>query len=717
MKQNTTDELKKNLLEKITYFPQDQQNQINSAIDFAAIAHQGQARFSGEAYLNHCLSTAIILAEMKMDYQSIVAGLLHDTLEDTTIKKDEVMEKFGPEVADLIDGVTKVSHIRLKNITLSAKNEEQYKQIESLRKLFLAMAKDIRVVIIKLADRLHNISTLQYVPKDKQTKIAQETMEIYVPLANRLGLWHIKSNLEDICFKYLYPKEYLELYDSVKKITKQGKKYLTEIIKVIKKKLSLAGITDFQISGRTKNLYSIYLKTVFKQKNLDDIYDIYAVRIVAPNIKECYTILGVIHNLWRPIPGRFKDYIAAPKSNGYQSLHTSVFAKDGQKMEIQIRTTKMHEQSEYGVAAHWLYKEKRLSKQQPDWVKELTHIKDLDLNQLSQELKIDVFQDRIFIYTPKGDVKDLPSGSTPIDFAYSIHSDIGDRLIGAKVNQKIVNLDYELQNGDIVEILTSKTSSSPKRQWLEIVKTNFARNKIRSFLKKANYQENVKEGEKILQENLKNLNLPSLKNIPEAKIRHMLDILNYHKLEEVYLAIFQGDLSFQKIIKILFPESEIFSSKKTPKKNLSTIKHGVTFGQNQLLGYKLATNCCQPKYPEPILGYITRGQGITVHRLNCKNITHKDPQRLIIANWDQTKYYLYDTSIIIKCEDRVGMLHDITEIIMQEKLNLAGIDVMQKGKNCVKLKIAIQINNWEELTKLMNRVKRLPGVLDLQKGK
>lgn len=709
----------KNLLitlqENITYLSSEQIDIINQAADFAFSAHQGQTRLSGEPYVNHCFCTAIILAEMKMDYQSIIAGLLHDTLEDTATTKDEIEKKFGHEIANLVDGVTKVSQIRLKNLTLSAKNEEQYRQLESLRKFFLAMAKDIRVVIVKLADRLHNIMTLQYIPIAKQSKIAQETMEIYVPLANRLGLWQIKSNLEDQCFKYLYPKEYLEIYEGVKQITKKGKSYIAGVIKFLRKKLSQSGLTELKISGRTKNLYSIYRKTIHKHKNLADIYDIYAVRIIAADITQCYTVLGVIHNIWHPIPGRFKDYISVPKPNGYQSLHTSVFAQDGQKLEIQIRTKEMHEQSEYGIAAHWFYKEKPGAKKEFDWVKELSRVKDLDVSELSDELKIDIFQDRIFVYTPKGDVKDLPAGSTPIDFAYSIHSAIGDQLIGAKINQKIVNLDYELKNGDIVEILTSKNTGGPKRQWLEVAKTNFAKNKIRSFLKKANYSQNVIAGRKILHDHLQNLNLPKLSTLSEQKIKNLIDQLNFHKLDDIFLAVFQGELSYQKIIKILFPESEVFTRKRIAKKNKTASRATITFGQNQRLSYKIATACCAPQLSDPILGYITRGQGITVHRLNCKNITHKDPKRLIVARWEQGQKYLYDASLSIKCEDRIGMLHDITEIIMDEKINLSGIDVMQKKKNYVKLKIAIQINSWEDLTGLISRIQHLPGVIKVSK--
>ncbi|MBU0647705.1 bifunctional (p)ppGpp synthetase/guanosine-3',5'-bis(diphosphate) 3'-pyrophosphohydrolase [Patescibacteria group bacterium] len=708
-------ELTNTLVKKIKHISKSEIVQIKQAIDFAKGAHRNQTRMSGEPYYHHSLQTAITLADMKMDAASIIAGILHDTLEDTDVVSDEIQNKFSPEILQLVDGVTKVSQIRLKNLPESTEETNKQKQLESLRKLFLAMAKDLRVVIIKLADRLHNVQTLQYIPTDKQTRIAEETMEIYVPLANRAGLWHIKSQLEDNCFKYLFPQDYLRLYSVVRGQTRQEKKYIERVTKKISAELKESKIKNFKIDGRTKNLYSIYIKTLRQNKSVDQIYDIYAVRIITSTLKDCYTALGVIHSLWKPIPGRFKDFIAVPKPNGYQSLHTSVFALDGQKLEIQIRTEAMHHHAEYGVAAHWLYKEKDKSRNEFNWVKELSRIKDIDLSRLEDEIKIDLFEDRIFVYTPKGEVKDLPIGSTPIDFAYSVHTDIGHHLIGAKVNQKIVTLDYKLANGDIVEILTSKTSPGPKRQWLDISQTNFAKSKIRSFFKKINQTEHKKTGEKILNDDLASLNLPKIKDIPSPKIKTLIKSLPYKNIEDIFVAISNGDVSSKKIIKKIFPESEIFRQKIVKRTKKTSAPASILFGHNQRLSYKLSTQCCQPRYPEPIIGYITRGQGISVHLLKCKNTIHKDPNRLLIAHWKETKDYQYYTSLEIKCQDRVGMLHDISEVIMRANINLIEISVMQKTSKYVKIKITINVKDLDQLTSVIKSISNIPGVESAKK--
>ncbi len=704
-------QLAQELLIKVKYLDKKEINTINHAIDFASKKHSDQHRMSGEPYLNHVLATAITLAEIKLDHQSIIAGILHDSLEDTNTTPAEIKEKFGTQVLELVDGVTKVSHIRLKNDP-DEKSEEDQKHLESLRKLFLAMARDMRVVLIKLADRLHNMKTLQYVPIDKQTRIAKETLEIYVPLANRLGIWPIKSALEDLAFKYLYPHDYVEFLKDVNKKTSKGKKYIDRLIKEITKYLQKNKIKDFEISGRMKNLYSIYMKTIRKHKTVDEIYDIYAIRIITKNLPECYTILGLIHNMCKPIPGRFKDYIAVPKPNGYSSLHTSVFTLDGQKVEIQIRTQKMHENCEYGIAAHWLYKENKSAKEF-NWVKELSHLKDSNLQDLSDELKIDLFQDRIFIYTPKGDVKDLPVGSTPIDFAYAIHSQVGDRLVGAKVNNKIVTLDHGLQNGDIVEILNSKTSSGPKRQWLEIAQTTFAKSKIKAYLKKENFESNLKNGRDAINQELSKLNLPQFADIDKLKIKKLLDFLPYKKTDDLFVAISQGDMSPRRVIKILFPESEIFivpKSKIKPKSKLSA-KATVVFGNNQKLAYTLSKNCCQPIFPKPIIGYITRGKGITVHELNCKSVISKEPERLIVAKWNQTKLSRYYVDLEITSEDRVGMLHDITKVITHEQINLTNISVrFNKSDGCAIIKLTLNIDSLDHLTKIIDHLNRLSGI-------
>ncbi|MFA4931047.1 MAG: bifunctional (p)ppGpp synthetase/guanosine-3',5'-bis(diphosphate) 3'-pyrophosphohydrolase [Patescibacteria group bacterium] len=712
---HNTSNLIKQLLAKLEYLHHNELDLIKAAILFARNAHQGQKRLSSEPYINHPLQTALILADLKMDAVSIMAAILHDTIEDTAVTAPELESKFGPNVASLVEGVTKVSHIRLKKTDGTHKSHEQPRQLESLRKLFLAMAKDLRVVIIKLADRLHNMQTLQYVPISKQGRIAEETMDIYVPLANRVGLWQLKSALEDACFKYLYPHDYIKLHAEVAATTSRSQKYIDRVIKTIDKELKKANLRNYEISGRTKNLYGIYQKTIQKHKTLDQIYDIYAVRIITETLKDIYSTLGIIHGLWKPIPGRFKDYIAVPKSNGYQSLHTSVFALDGQKLEIQIRTINMHHHAEHGIASHWLYKEQKKSVKEFNWVKELTKIKNLKVRDFSDELKIDVFQDRIFVYTPKGDVKDLPSGSTPIDFAYSVHSDLGSRLIGAKVNDKIAPLDQKLNNGDIVEILTAKTAHGPKRQWLEIAATNFAKNKIRSFLKKINYDENKSIGKKLINEQLSRLDLPLFDEIKADKIKAILEYVPYKKIDDILVAISQGDISPRRLINKIFPESEIFPTKSEAKPRRHKSSSTVTFGQGQRLPYKLSTTCCTPKPSDQIIGYITRGRGITVHQLNCKNVNNKEPNRLIIAQWEKTKKYKHYVLLGIECEDRIGMLHDITEIIMAAKINLDGLRLMQKQRNYVKLNITVNIKDFDQLTYLIDKIMHIPGVKEVKR--
>lgn len=702
---------------KISYLNPSEHVGVLKALDFAAKKHDQQFRYSKEPYIIHVISTAITLADMKLDHNSIIAGLLHDTLEDTSATEKEIMDNFGLEVFTLVDGVTKVGHIRLQDHHLDNEQIDKIQELESLRKLFLAMAKDLRVVLIKLADRLHNIKTLEFIPQNKQLRIAKETMEIYVPLANRLGLWEIKSELEDYSFKYIKPDEYIKIYQEVSQKTSKGKLFIEKAIKEIKKHLIKSGLLDFEIYGRTKNLYGIYSKTLNKQKTIDEIYDIYAIRIITKNLNDCYASLGVIHNLWRPIPGRFKDYIAVPKTNGYQSLHTSVFAFNGKKIEIQIRTQEMHDHAEKGIAAHWLYKEKNKSKNNFDWVLELSNIKNIDSSELSNELKIDIFEDRIFVYTPKGDIKDLPKGSTPIDFAYSIHTDVGNKLIGAKINTRIVPLDHVLKNGDIVDIIISKSSLGPKRQWLEIAKTNFAKSKIRSFLKKINSTEKIKEGTNLLNNELAKLNLPTVDNIPGDKIKKLLDLLPYKNINDILASIGQGEFSTRKILKIIYPNSEIFKQKNITQVRTVEKNPTITFGQNQTLPYKLAENCCKPSYQDFIIGYITRGQGINVHKLNCKNVSSKDPSRLIIAHWKKIPKYKYIADISIISQDRVGMLHDITSITTQANINLLNIQVTnsKEKSNNINMILTINIKDIEQLSNLIDKIKSIQGVISANK--
>jgi len=707
----STSQLIKKLDDAISYLPVKERNHVAKAIEFARQAHDGQLRKSGEPYINHPLSTALILADLKVDTASITAAILHDVVEDTAVEAEQLTLEFGSEVAKLVDGVTKVSHIRLKKIDQDQDYTDRH--LESLRKLFLAMAEDYRVVLIKLADRLHNMRTLQYIPSDKQSRIATETMEIYVPLANRLGLWPIKSELEDCCFKFLQPDLYTKLFQELKEKTTTGKVQIDKIIRSIKQTMKKNNLPYVSVNGRTKNIYSIYLKTLHKNLVVDEIYDIYAIRIITRTVKDCYAILGLIHSISTPIPGRFKDYIAVPKSNGYQSLHTSVFTKGGQQVEIQIRTEEMHQHAEKGIAAHWLYKEKKSSRDFA-WIKDLENLKDVDLTELSRQLKIDIFEDRIFIYTPGGDVIDLPQDSTPIDFAFQIHSELGHKLVGAKANQKIVPLDYKIQSGDIVEILTAKNSTGPKREWLEMARTNNAKSKIRSFLKKKNYQQNRLEGEKILNQEISRLNLAPVNTVPETNQQKMLDDLPYKNFDDILVAIATGDITVKRVIKYLYPESEIFQNRPARTRFKKIKDTSIVFGQNQRLSYKLSTSCCHPVFPKMIVGYITRGHGISVHELTCRNIKDKDVNRLIPARWEKLRSR-YTVELEIKCDNEVGMLHKITGIIVQDGLNLEGVRTMQGEVNYAKIIITLNVNDYEDLTSLIEKLLRISGIKSVRR--
>lgn len=619
------------LLEQVQrYQPQGDLSIIEKAYNFAEKAHEGQSRISGEPYFIHPVAVASILARLELDIPTIAGGLLHDVVEDTKITLVELEKEFGVEIAQLVDGVTKLSRIEFRS------KEEQ--QVENLRKMFLAMAKDIRVVLIKLADRLHNMRTLKHQSAWKQREIAEETLEIFAPLAHRLGIFAIKWELEDLAFRYLEPEQYYHLVEGISMKRREREAYIDQVMNILKERLVEVGIKA-DIQGRPKHFYSIYKKMKEQGKELSEIYDLIAVRVIVESIKDCYGALGIVHTLWKPIPGRFKDYIAMPKPNMYQSLHTTVMGPQGEPFEIQIRTFEMHRTAEFGIAAHWKYKEggKGGSKdfdQRLAWLRQIlewqTELR--DAREFMETLKIDVFSDVVFVFTPKGDVFELPAGSVPIDFAYRIHSDVGHRCIGSKVNGRIVPLDYTLKNGDIVEILTSKQANGPSRDWLKLVKTSQAKNRIRQWFRKEKREENIARGKEILEKELKKQGLEPGELFKSDRILEVSKRFNFNNPDEFFATLGDGALSPIQVIARV--KDDIYKGKKLPDESILTElpaeKKSTGYGKASQ-GIRVRgvddvlirlSRCCNPLPGDPIVGYVTRGRGVSVHRADCPNVTY-----------------------------------------------------------------------------------------------
>jgi guanosine-3',5'-bis(diphosphate) 3'-pyrophosphohydrolase len=621
-------------------YGQENADRIRQVFAFAEKAHQGQKRSSGEPFSIHPLEVANILVDMGMDVDTIAAGLLHDTVEDTGVSIEELERLFGSEVARLVDGVTKLGRIAYKT------KEEQ--QVENLRKMFLAMAKDIRVIIIKLADRLHNLRTLEYVDEEKQREKAYETLEIYAPLAHRLGIFKIKWELEDTALRFIDPKGYYDLVEKVATKRKEREAYIQEVIKTLKQKLKDINVAC-EIEGRPKNFYSIYKKMYMQHKEFEQIYDLLAIRIIVNTVKDCYGVLGVAHTLWKPIPGRFKDYIAVPKPNMYQSLHTTVIGPKGEPFEIQIRTFDMHRTAEYGIAAHWKYKEGRKTSDE-DMEKKLAWLRQIlewqneskDAREFMESLKIDLFTDEVFVFTPKGDVIDLVKGATPLDFAYSIHSAIGNKCIGAKVNGKIVPLDYQLQTGDIVEILTQSSSHGPSRDWLKIVKTSQAKSKIRQWFKKEKREENIEKGREMLEREAKRQGF-QLSQLTKAEwLEGILKKFSFHSADDMYSAIGYGGINTNQVLTRLIEEYKKANQVEAqgtvretrPLKERKSNDKGIQVKGIDNVMVRFA-KCCNPVPGDPIIGYITRGRGISVHRNDCINLKDEsvEKHRFIDVSW------------------------------------------------------------------------------------
>jgi len=699
------------LAEIASHHPQADLGPVERAFDFAVAAHGDQRRATGEAYVTHPIAAARTLAEMALDPASIQAALLHDVPEDTDQSLTDIEEHFGAEVAHLVDGVTKLSKFSTHS------HEEQ--QAENIRKMLLAMAQDIRVVLIKLADRLHNMRTLSGLPPDKQLRIARQTMEIYAPLAERLGIWQIKWELEDLSFKHLDPERYRELAANLDTRRGHRERYIERAIAVLQPELERHGI-EGDLNGRPKHLFSIWKKMQRKSAAFGEIYDVYAIRLLVDEVRDCYAALGVVHSLWKPIPGQFDDYIAVPKPNGYQSLHTAVIALDGKPLEIQIRTHAMHSVSEVGIAAHWRYKEGSKAerdydaklawlRQLMDWQREVT-----DATEFVEGIKLDIFQDQVFVFTPKGDIKDLPAGATPLDFAYRIHTDVGHRTIGAKVNNRLVPLDYRLKNGDIVEVVTTKAEHGPSRDWLSIVRTSHAREKIRQWFKKKDRDENITHGRESLERELKRLARTSIAAVGHDRLLEAARPYGHDTLDDFYAAIGYGAVSPQQVVMRLGVVDDaqftLPSVAPTPVRAGGVRVKGVG---DLLVRF---AKCCHPIPGDPIVGFITRGRGITVHLGRCPTVVNeREAARLIEVEWETAPAETYPIAIRVEAHDRTGLLNDIAGAVAESKVNIVAANVAVSQDHTATVMATLQVASVSQLARVMSRIEHVKDVLSVQR--
>jgi guanosine-3',5'-bis(diphosphate) 3'-pyrophosphohydrolase len=688
---------------------------IDRAYRFAREAHGDQKRASGEPYVTHPIAAAQTLAELGLDPVAIQAALLHDIPEDTEYSLQDVEERFGPEVAQLVDGVTKLSKF-------SAHSHEE-RQAENIRKMFLAMAEDVRVVLIKLADRLHNMRTIAGLPPEKQQRIARQTLEIYAPLAERLGIWQIKWELEDLAFKVLEPVAFRSLAQQLEVRRAARESYVERAMAELHDALEASGIRA-ELSGRPKHLYSIHRKMQRKAANFDEVYDVYAIRVLVDEVKDCYAALGVVHSLWRPIPGQFDDYIAMPKANGYQSLHTAVIALEGHPLEVQIRTHQMHRIAEVGIAAHWRYKEGSRSDRDYDaklaWIRQLMEWQRevADATEFVEGLKLDVFQDQVFVFTPKGEVKDLPAGSTPLDFAYRIHTDVGHRCIGAKVNNRLVPLDYKLRNGDIVEIVTTKAAHGPSRDWLSIVRTTHAREKIRQWFKRQQREENIAHGREALDRELRRLARTSLERVGPDRVAEMADLYKFPSVDDFLAAVGYGAVSAQQVVirmGVVDDSNETVLPPVAPPLPPSQTGGVRVKGVGDLLVRFAA--CCHPIPGDPIIGFITRGKGVTVHLRDCVTIQHeKDVERLIEVEWEGAAERTYPIAIRLDAYDRTGLLSDITNVVAEQKVNIVAAHVETRPDHTATVNATLQVSSVAQLARVLSRLEQVKDVFSVQRA-
>ena len=710
------------LLQKLKKnFSEAEFQELKAAYDFSAAAHEGQKRQTGEPYFIHPCAVVNVLVDLGFDdVSTLVAAFLHDVLEDTQVTADELEQKFGKEVLELVEGVTKLDKIKF----VSAEDE----QAENLRKMFFAMAKDYRVIIIKLADRLHNMSTLDALKPEKQIKIATQSLKIYAPLAGRLGLSFVKCELEDLAMRYLYPDDYYELVEFIKTKSKERQQFIEKICDELKAKLQELGI-EGEVNGRQKHLYGIYKKMLKQGKNIEQIYDISAVRVIVNEVQDCYTVLGAIHTMWMPLPGRFKDYIAMPKPNGYQSLHTTVITKFKETFEIQIRTYEMHRIAEYGIAAHWKYKEGKTGATKIDdqinWLREVmdTQRESSDSHEFLENIEGNVFTDEVYVFTPKGKVLNLPVGSTTVDFAYAIHSAVGNKCIGAKVNGKIVPLNTVLNTGDIVEILTTNSGKGPSRDWIKFVKTASARTKIRQYFKKEMKEENIKRGKDMLEREAKRRGYNLSELLSTAGLNYIMNRYTLSSIDDLYASVGFGGLTTNQIIVKLI---DYFKRDLLSKNPVAEIKTTSTTGKSSsgngvlIRGYDdflvRLSHCCNPVPGDKIVGYVSRGRGVSVHCVDCPNVKNMEPERLIEAKWDDVISQNFLASLKIYCENKGGILAAVTTIISNMKISITGAFARSDNDNgTAEITVMLEVKSSDQVEDVIKKLKTLPEVIDVHR--
>ena len=736
------DILYKELIDSVKkYHPSTDISMIEKAYHIADEAHKGQLRKSGEPYIIHPLCVAIILADLELDKESIVAGLLHDVVEDTVMTPEEIKQEFGEEVEVIVDGVTKLTQ-------LSYKVDKVEEQAENLRKMFLAMAKDLRVILVKLADRLHNMRTLKYMKPEKQKEKARETMEIYAPIAHRLGISKIKVELDDLSLKYLEPEVYYDLVEKIALRKSEREKFVQSIVKDVREQMDKAGIKA-EIDGRAKHFFSIYKKMVNQEKTLDQIYDLFAVRIIVDTVKDCYAALGIIHEMYKPIPGRFKDYIAMPKQNMYQSLHTTLIGPNGQPFEIQIRTFEMHRTAEYGIAAHWKYKEaangiKPAAQQEEEklsWLRQILEWqRDMSDNREFMGLlksDLDLFAESVYCFTPAGDVKNLPNGSTPIDFAYSIHSAVGNKMVGARVNGKLVNIDYVIQNGDRIEIITSQNSKGPSRDWLKIVKSTQAKNKINQWFKNELKDDNIIKGKELMATYCKTKGIPLSDLLKNDLMEAVMRKYGFKDWDSILAAIGHGGLKEGQVVNKLVEGYEKKKKKELTDEKLveSVVEHAQEIEHRRSKNHSAIvvrglhdlavrySKCCSPVPGDEIVGFVTRGRGVSIHRTDCVNIINlsaEERARLIDAEWQEGEAdnpnERFPAEIKIYVNNRTGVLVDVSKILTEMKIDLTGVNSRTNKQGKATITMSFDVHSKEELNSIIAKIRQVESVIDIERS-
>ena len=692
---------------------------VRRAYIFSARAHQGQTRLSGESYLIHPLDVAKILAELKLDAATVAAGILHDTIEDTTSTTEEIQSLFGDEVAKLVDGMTKLSRIELQS--------REEREAQNFRKMIVAMSNDIRVILIKLADRLHNMRTLTFLPPEKQKRTAQETLDIYAPLANRLGIAKIKTELEDLSFRYLHPVEYREIADKVIQKRLERQAYIDELIEIVKRQLAEHGYKG-EVKGRPKHLYGIWQKMQKQGISFDDVYDLIAVRIITDSKVNCYAILGLIHSLWTPVPGRFKDFIGVPKSNLYQSLHTTVIGPKGERVEFQLRTEEMHRLAEEGIAAHWRYKEKtalsQREEQQFAWLRQLLEWQsDLtDAKEFMDTVKGDLFPDVVYVFTPRGDVRELPQGSTPVDFAYAVHTDIGHQCVGAKINGKIVPIKHILRNGDRIEIIT-QVGHTPSRDWLKFVKTSKARTRIKAWVNTEERRRSILLGKELLDKDLRKYELSPSKVFKSNDIHRVAHELSLNTVDDMLAAIGYGKVSAHLVANKLAPDRpHVEPLPKKPLKKPAPEKKGAgggikIGGMDQMLFH--LSKCCSPVPGDKVVGFITRGRGISIHTMDCPNVADMtvDKERMVEVTWGEVKPGAHAVKIAVLTQDKPGILASVSSSISAAEANISHAEVSTGADKQASLNFTIEITDVEHLNRIIKSIASVDGVMDVRRVK